>query len=158
MTQSEPTNVRFPGLTAELGKTSFFPDSHVHFAILEFKMSIRRGTQSFQELPGVSPARHNPVGQGAGFVRTAYRKQLCINGPIERSQHLITRAARESETSESLDQIGCKTGRRNRRSKVALWDEIETPRLARDCRGGKTRRTNAKRPASYDTSLSLNQL
>ena len=54
-------NVRFPGLTAELAKTGLFPGSHVHFAILKFKIPVRRGTRSFQEFPGISLARHNPV-------------------------------------------------------------------------------------------------
>jgi hypothetical protein len=59
--EPESRDVRFPGLTAELGKTSRFSGWHVHFAIFEIKMPVCRGSQSFQELPDVSPARHNPV-------------------------------------------------------------------------------------------------
>ncbi len=91
-------------------------------------------------------------------MRSAYRKQLCINGPIERSQHLITQAARESETSESFGQIESEIGGLVAGTKFALWDEIESLRKG-DCdRSSKTRRRNEKRPASFDTGLLMSQL
>ena len=61
--------------------------------------------------------------------QTAYRKQLCINGPIERSQHLITRAAREAETSESFGQIESEIGGRVAAWRVALLGEAESSRI-----------------------------
>ena len=75
------------------GPNNLFLIPCVDFAICEIKIPIRRGIRSFLELPGVSPAGHNPVWKRAGFVQSAYRKQPCLKRPVERSQPLITRTA-----------------------------------------------------------------
>ncbi len=90
MTLSGSKNVRFPGFAGKPENLDSFPVPHVHFAILEIKIPVRRASRSFQESSGISLARHNRVCKLAGLVQSAYRKQPCLKRPVERSQPLIT--------------------------------------------------------------------
>ena len=84
-----PKYVRFPGFVGIPANLASFPGAYVLFAILKFKIPVRRAIQSFQESSGISLARHNRVCKLAGLVQTAYRKQTCLKRPVERPHPLL---------------------------------------------------------------------
>lgn len=79
--------------------------------------------------------QHRFLYRGSGWPKVQpKRSQPCRNGPIERSQHRITRTGRESETTESFGRSRARNSTGAGDESVARRGETETLRHARPAR------------------------